>query len=96
MHNVSFSEKNFFYIIGNEIVEHDYNDENSFDQDRLVLIVYEYSSGTETTQKRIHEVPLNNMHHQVMVSNSQSVIAYGQNLYYVKIDNDHTADKVVL
>lgn len=29
MKNVSFSERNFFYIVGNENIEHDYTDENS-------------------------------------------------------------------
>ncbi len=31
-----------------------------------------------------------------MVSNSQTVISYGQNLYYIKIDNNHSEDKVIL
>jgi len=60
MKNISFSERNFFYIIGNQIIEHDYTDENSFDKDRLVLIVYEYISGTDPKQKLIHQVALNN------------------------------------
>jgi hypothetical protein len=60
MKNVSFSERNFFYIVGNQIIEHDYTDENSEDMDRLVLIVFEYTSGADPKQKRIHEVALNN------------------------------------
>ena len=83
MKNVSFGGKNFFYIVGNEIISKDVNSSG-----RIALMVYEYGLAQDgdlkpQSDKKIFSTELNKSYHSVYVRDSLFVIDRDQYLYYI-------------